>query len=120
MVMLRQACVALLLLVAAACNFARSSEPAFSEDGFTVRAASGHLILRNDSPAPIHYVALEEETSARVDLYFDPRGWPSVAPGREKRIPYSDLMGYGPDARQARVYWWTREQYGRHIIVNLR
>lgn len=119
MTTLRQLCAALLLLVAASCNFARSSEPAFAEDGFTVRVA-GHLVLDNDSPAPIHYVALEEETSARVDLHFDPREWPSIAPGGEKRIPYADLMGYTPDARQARVYWWTRGRYGPHFVVELR
>ncbi len=116
----RQLSAALLVCVAAACNFARSSEPAFSENGFTVRAASGHLILENASPAPIHYVALEEETSALVDLYFGPQEWPSIAPGGEERIPNADLMGYTPDARQARVYWWTGGQYGQHFVVDLR
>ncbi len=120
MATLRQLCLALLLLAAASCHFTRSSEPAFSENGFSVRAASGHLILTNGSPAAIHYVALEEETSARVDLYFDPRAWPSIEPGAERRIPYGDLMGYHAGAKQARVYWWTAERYGKHIIVDLR
>jgi hypothetical protein len=110
----------LLALALTSCDMIRTSGPAFSEDGFSVQARSRHLILRNESTAPVHYVALEEETSALVDLHFDPQKWPSVAPGDEVRIPYSELMGYKPGSRQARVYWWARGQYKPHIIVNLR
>lgn len=110
----------LLVMGLSSCDFVRTSGPAFSEDGFSVRVRSDALILRNESPAPIHYVALEEETSALVDLYFDPHRWPSVAPGEEKHISYGDLTGYKPGARQARVYWWTQGGYKPHIVVNLR
>lgn len=65
--------VVLLMVGLNSCDLARTSGPAFSEDGFSVYARSGTLLLRNDSPAAIHYVALEEETSALVDLYFDPQ-----------------------------------------------
>jgi hypothetical protein len=102
------------------CDLLRTSGPAFAEDGVSVDARSGQLVLKNESSARIHYVALEEETSTRVDLYFDPEKWRSVAPGDQVRIPYSDLMGYKPSARQARVYWWTRGEYKQHIVTDLR
>lgn len=110
----------LLTLGLTSCDLLRTSGPAFSEDGFSVYARSGHLVLSNESSAPVHYVAVEEETSALVDLYLGPEKWPSVAPGDEVRIPYSDLMGYKPGARQARVYWWTQGEYRQHVIINLR
>ncbi len=110
----------LLTLALTSCDLLRTSGPAFAKDGFSVDARSGQLVLKNESSARIHYVALEEETSTRVDLDFDPEKWPSVAPGDEVRIPYGDLMGYEPSARQARVYWWTRGEYKQHIVTDLR
>ncbi len=110
----------LLTLGLTSCDLLRTSGPAFAEDGVSVYARSGQLGLKNESSARIQYVALEEETSTRVDLYFDPEKWPSVAPGDEVRIPYGDLMGYEPSARQARVYWWTRGEYKQHIVTDLR
>ena len=120
MVALRWLSAVLLLFGAASCDVVRGFGPDFTASGFSVRAASGHLVLTNESSAPIHYVALEEETSALVDLNFDPQEWPSVVPGGEQRIPYGELLGYQPGATQARVYWWTQEHYGQHIIVYLR
>lgn len=107
------------LLGSSACGLGPSG-PDFSRDGFTITARAGHLTLRNESPATIHYVAMEEETSALVDLYFDPREWPSLAPGEQRRIPYEDLMGYEPGARQARVYWWTDGEHRPHVLIDLR
>ena len=116
----RPICSLFLLLVFAACDLVRTSGPETSEGGFSVQATSDHLVLRNATPAPIHYVALEESTSALVDLYFDPSAWPSIPPGAETRIPLSELMGYHRAARQARVYWWTQGRYGEYLVVDLR
>lgn len=107
-----------ILLAASSCR-PLSSGPDFSEDGFSVTARAGHLTLRNESALVIHYVALENETSARVDLYHDPEQWPSLAPGAEERMPYEELMGYEPGATRARVYWWTGGEYQRHIVLDL-
>ena len=97
-----------------------ASGPDFSDDGFSVTARAGYLTLRNESSGVIHYVALEEESSALVDLYYEPRQWPSLVPGATERIPYADLMGYEPGAEQARVYWWTDGEHRPHIVVDLR
>lgn len=118
--MLRPVYTLLLVLGFAACDLARSSGPRVSDAGFSVHATSGHLVLRNQSSAPIHYVALEEEISARVDLYFDPSAWPSISSGDEKRVPLGELMGYHRGAQQARVYWWTQGRYGEYLVVDLR
>ncbi len=111
---------AVLLLIPLLCSCGlQATEPEFSERGFSVDALAGHLWLANTSSAPVHYVALEAETATRVDLYFDPESWPSVGAGEVRKIPYAELMGYGPDARQAVVHWWTQGRYGETVVIDL-
>jgi hypothetical protein len=94
-------------LTLAACCCAVSMDSA--EGTFTVAAADGQLILRNQNPRTIHYFAVEEETAARVDPHFDPRQWPSVPPGGEVRIEYAAVTGYTQGAARALVHWWSEE-----------
>lgn len=95
-------------------------EVAAANGKLTVRAGEGHLVLQNQSALPIHYVAMEEEISAMVDLYFDPTKWASVDAGSEVSIEYEDLMGYDTEASQARVYWWTQADGYGHVTIGLR
>lgn len=95
------------------------TSPRFSAKGFEVEAASGHVTLRNESDAVIHYVLVEEETSGLIDLYFDPEAWPAVAAGSVHRVPYEDITGYSDRATEARVHWWTRGEYQQHFTVGL-
>jgi hypothetical protein len=106
-----------LVAVSLLCSCNRGGLTEVSVDGFTVRAERSHLLLDNDRPGRVHYVALERETSHLVDLYYDPTKWPSVEAGEEKRIPLADLMGYTADAEQAIVFWWSSGKYGTPAIV---
>lgn len=110
--------LALGIATLAACGSA--TEPGFFSDGFSVRAENGSLVLRNGSESPIHYVAIEEETSDRMDLYYDPEAWPELGPGEEIRLPYEQVPGYAPGATQIRIYWWTKGEQRAHFIVDLR
>jgi hypothetical protein len=105
--LLMPALLAMLSLTLGACCCGVPTD--FAEGQFTVQAADGQLILRNQSTQTIHYFAVEEETAARVDPYFDPKQWPSVPPGGEVRIEYPALMGYTPDAARALVHRWSEE-----------
>jgi hypothetical protein len=117
----RRASLALLLLLTSVLSScAGSVAPDFSRGGFSVRAGDGQLRLENGSPLPVHYVALEEETSTRVDLMFDPEQWPSVPAGGEVSIPYAELMGYEPGKENARIHWWTAGHYGESAVIRLR
>lgn len=109
----------LALVMMSGCGGARAAEGAMGE-GFTATAADGHLILRNDLSAPVHYTAIEDETAALVDLHFDPAQWPSVPAESEARIPLDSVMGYTPEARTAIVHWWTGGTYGEALRVPLR
>ncbi len=109
---------ALLLALVAALACGSGIAGPVVRDGFSAAAFSGRLVLRNDSPATIRYVALEERIAAVVDL-APPEDWPALAPGEAKRIPYQELMGYGSDATQARIYWWTDGHYGKDIVIDL-
>ena len=110
----------LFLLTSVLASCAGSVAPDFSRDGFSVRAGDGQLRLENGSAAPVHYVALEEETSTRVDLMFDPEQWPSIPAGGEVSIPYGELMGYEPGKENARIHWWTAGHYGESAVIRLR
>lgn len=96
-----------LALTAGACELPTGSGLVSNGSGFSVRAEPGGLVLTNGSDVAVHFAALEEETAARADLFFDPAQWPSVAPRSEKRVPFAEVMGHHSKARRAVVFWWT-------------
>ncbi|HUG40439.1 MAG TPA: hypothetical protein VMM12_08135 [Longimicrobiales bacterium] len=55
-----------------------------------------------------------------IDLYYDPEAWPAISPGEEIRLPFDDITGYTPAARQVRIHWWTSGEYRPHFLVPLR
>ena len=105
--LLMPALLAMLSLTLGACCCGVPTD--FAEGKFTVEAADGQLILRNQSTQMIHYFAVEEETAARVDPHFDPKQWPSVPPSGEVRMAYAAVTGYTPGAARALVHWWSEE-----------
>ena len=117
---MRLSTLALLMTVATPTACPTLAEPHYTSDGFTVAADDGHLHLRNSTEATIHYVAVEEETSALIDLYFDPEAWPAVLPGEEIRIPYAEITGYTPAGKEVRIHWWTTGEYRPNLVVPLR
>jgi hypothetical protein len=96
-----------------------TTSPRFAQDGFIVQAAQGQVALENQSDAAIHYVLVEEGTSALVDLNPDPETWPTLAAGAVKSVPYREIEGYSEDATEVRVYWWTRAEYQDHFTIGL-
>ena len=109
----------MLTLTLGACCCGVPTDP--TDDGFTVAAGDGHLVLRNETPQAVHYVAVEEETAARVDLHFDPRQWASVPAGGEVRVPYAAVMGYIRGSERAVVHWWRAQGgYGTPLRVEFR
>jgi hypothetical protein len=115
--------IAIVLLLGAAlsgcvCGCPLSPTMNRTEEGFSATAAPNALILRNESPHPVHYVAIEEETSHRVDLNPTATEWPAVQPGGEVSIPYSEINGYHPGANRVVVHWWTQGKWG-HLRVAL-
>src|SRR2546426_12797790 len=77
-------------------------------DPFQVTSRSGSLQLANATDGPVFYTVIESETARRVDWVpcVDPFTCPSVAPHRQRAIPYTEIMGYQPGDPEAIVYWW--------------
>lgn len=122
---LRQSMLPALIVASmgASCDPGAVGPEALSEaatDGFVVATADDTLLLRNESTSPIHYVAVERETAALVDLYYDPEAWPGLDPGEAVAIPYAELTGWQPGATHALVFWWTDGRYREPIAVPLR
>lgn len=109
---------ALAALLLGACRLATDAGSVTLAAGLSVRAGSGELVLSNRLAEPIHYVAVEAETATRIDLYFDPSKWPAVAPGATTRLPYREVTGYAPGARDAVIYLWS--DGGRHDRLQVR
>ena len=117
---MRLSTLALLMTLVGPVGCPSSTEPHYGSDGFIVVAEHGQLRLRNATVATIHYVAVEEETSALIDLYFDPEAWPAVLPGEEIRLRYDEIIGYTSAAEEVRIHWWTSGEYRPHFVVPLR
>jgi hypothetical protein len=97
----------------AGCGWITGPDVVRTEAGFSASAGIYGLTLRNASPHPVHYVAVEEESGALIHLIPDPTRWPSVQPGQEVRIRYAQLEGYSPGEDWAVVHWWTQGTWGR-------
>lgn len=117
---MRLATLALLVTLVGPTGCFLSTEPHYASDGFVVVAEHGQLRLRNATAATIHYVAVEEETSTLIDLYYDPEAWPSIAAGEEIRLPYGEITGYTSAAEEVRIHCWTAGEYRPHFVVPLR
>lgn len=101
-----------LVLLVTGCDLATGPEAVTNGLGFSARAESGDLVLRNASAVPVRYVAIDEEGAALIDLNPNRSEWPSVAAGAEVRIPFVALTGGERTAERARVYWWSVEGSG--------
>ena len=66
------------------------------------------LRLANKTAEPIYYFAVESDAAAIIDWVActDPAQCKHVAPHGVSAIPYDQIAGYTPAARQAIVYWW--------------
>ena len=74
----------------------------------TVHAAPPILELTNQSPAPIYFFAIERGADAYTDwaTCTDPSRCTAIKVGETASVPYSQIAGYAPGAREAIVYWW--------------
>ena len=89
-----------LAFVALACN---------SPTGpFQVSNQPSSLRLVNGSSAAVFYIVIERDATALVDWIpcTNPSTCPQVTAHGEKIVPYSAIIGYKPDAREAVLYWW--------------
>ncbi len=103
------------LLALSACS--RPTEPAPGTASAAIEA--GYVVLSNRSSEVVHYVVVEEQESALIDLDYDPTRWPALAPSEVKRIAYGDIMGYTPGARQVRIYWWSPSRSHSFVVLDL-
>lgn len=78
----------------------------------------------------MYWFAVERSTAALIDWFpcSDPSHCEGIAPGETYVLPYAQLEGYSPQAKEAIVYWWhlsARPEGGfrmdsiRSIIVDL-
>jgi len=73
-----------------------------------VRAAPPLLELTNQSPAPVYTFTIERQTAAYTDWApcTDAARCAAIKTGVTASVPYTQIAGYAPGAREAIVYWW--------------
>ena len=65
------------------------------------------LTLRNTTEFEVGYMVIEKDML--VVALFPPCGQqcPILVQGARVTVPFTDIAGYTPQAREARVLWWT-------------
>ena len=79
----------------------------------TVRAAPPVLELTNQGAAPIYFFTVERGAAAYTDWApcTDASRCAGITMGQTASVPYTQIAGYAPGAREAIVYWW-------HLVVS--
>ena len=74
----------------------------------TVRAAPPVLELTNQGAAPIYFFTIERGAAAYTDWApcTDASRCAGITMGQTASVPYTQIAGYAPGAREAIVYWW--------------
>jgi hypothetical protein len=110
-------CLALAIVaVLAAC--ARSGDPRdpAADTLLSATATSAGLTLGNPGDEPLAVAVFERETATRV--MFDPcidrtPACLRLPAGKTLTLPYADIMGWTPAAREVMVYTWRVEPNGQ-------
>jgi hypothetical protein len=72
-----------------------------------VRVENGVIILRNTTEFVVTYRLIEAETATRALFpVCTITSCPRLAQGEERRIPYAEITGWSPAAREAILPWW--------------
>lgn len=101
------------VLVLGACDLITGAD-----EGFSVRADDGDLVLTNRLDETVGYYALKEGMSGVIDLL--PGAFHTVAAGEQARLPFEAIIGYEPGTEQARVVWSTEgDDDSEYIVVDL-
>ena len=74
----------------------------------TVRAAPPVLELTNQGATPIYFFTVERGAAAYTDWApcTDASRCAGITMGQTASVPYTQIAGYAPGAREAIVYWW--------------
>ncbi len=96
-----------LLLASAACRRDLTAPAPDASAQVTVSPVPDGLRLVNATDRPIAYTVFERGYLALFAPCLDPGpGCLRLATGARAVVPYAEIGGYTPDAREAIVYWW--------------
>ena len=71
-------------------------------------ATSAGILVTNQTERPIFVLAMERGMTALADWIpcVSGPGCTSQAPGEQRVIPWSSILGYAADRHEYAVYWW--------------
>jgi hypothetical protein len=109
MTLLRLAAIVSATVAIAAC----SHQPtALSDGALRVVTGTNALTLQNSSIVAINYFVVERVYAAGINwTACVGANCPAVPAEGEVTVPFSQIAGYAPGAREAVVYWW-------HSVIN--
>ncbi len=103
--LLRRLLAPLIALVSlAACD-----STTFSLEGpLAIETGASEVRLHNRTSAPVYAAVVEREHLALYDggPCTNPAQCDGIDPGERRNIPYAEIVGYKPGAKEAVVLWW--------------
>lgn len=121
--MMKRRAISLLLALAWMGLAGGCAENATLSDGrLSAEVAGNAITIRNSSWKPAYYWIVEREALSTINFSPCTRSTcPMLAPGASTSVPKSSISFYTPEAREAVVFWWGKDE--RHIastVVKLR
>ena len=108
-----------LALLAAGCHSSDLTELSYEtpapgiQAGYVAVTPTGDgLVVVNQTERPIYLMAASRDILALLDWLACTGGdrCPALAPGQQRVIPWSLVVGFTPDTKQYTVFWW-------HVLV---
>lgn len=122
--MMKRRAISLLLALAWMGLAGGCAENATLSDGrLSAEVADDAITIRNWSSETAYYWIVEREALATINFAPCTRSptCPTLAPGASTSVPKSSIAFYTPEAREAVVFWWGKDE--RHMastVVKLR
>ena len=112
---IRLALAALALCLTSACSADSLTEVSYEsgpngiQAGYVALTATADgILVTNQTSRPIHLIAMERSLSALLDWIpcTSGAGCTAQAPGEQRLVPWSSVIGASQERREYLVYWW--------------
>lgn len=103
-----------LIVVAGGCESSPTAS-VFGTEGLKATVAAPQLTLSNESSQTVRYIVLESGLAARA-LWCLCAGGPTIKPGGEVTLAYSEIAGYEAGRPNTVLIYWAWEASPDQII----
>lgn len=107
----------MILMAASACESTPTGPRVIGDEGLKVAIEAGHITLSNETGGTVRYVAMESQFAARA-LFCLCAGSPTIPPGGNVTLKYSDIAGYDSGRHNTAVIHWGIETSPQQPLID--